>query len=163
MTEEIKPCPFCGSNNDLSIISYGTLEHGHFYVQCKKCGANGPQAKINKNNIDHLLRIHDKAIKAWNQRPYDYDMPAIVKKIQQLQLENDKTKATLKIYANRDEWSSEAKFEYETGNLLATGDYETDEGSVCLDGDLYWCGYGNDGYELAEKVLGELESCKQPE
>jgi hypothetical protein len=29
--------------------------------------------------------IREKAVSRWNQRPYDYDMPAIVKKVQRLE------------------------------------------------------------------------------
>ena len=84
MSEEIKPCPFCGSN-DLSVISYGNINSGCFYVICKKCNTEGPKVTIEKNELEHILNIHDLAIQKWNQRPYDYDMPAIVKKVQQLE------------------------------------------------------------------------------
>ena len=84
MSEEIKPCPFCGSN-DLSVISYGNINSGCFYVICKKCNTEGPKVTIEKNELEHILNIHDLAIQKWNQRPYDYDMPAIVKKVQRLE------------------------------------------------------------------------------
>jgi hypothetical protein len=37
---------------------------------------------------------------AWNQRPYDYDMPAIVKKVQQLEKENAQLKKMLALGVN---------------------------------------------------------------
>ena len=42
MTENLAPCPFCGSR-DLSIERFPTLkEASKFYVHCKKCGMSGP-------------------------------------------------------------------------------------------------------------------------
>lgn len=42
MTENLAPCPFCGSR-DLSIERFPTLrESSKFYVHCKKCGMSGP-------------------------------------------------------------------------------------------------------------------------
>jgi len=82
---EIKPCPFCGSDgfNGTTITFY--------YVYCgnPKCNMFGPNKKTEQD-----------AINAWNQRPYDYDMPAIVKKVQQLEKENEQLKAMLKLGVN---------------------------------------------------------------
>ena len=68
MSEEIKPCPFCGSNE-----IYCNDEYLYSFV-CQNCYSSSGKRTT-----------HLEAIKAWNQRPYDYDMPAIVKKVQQLE------------------------------------------------------------------------------
>jgi len=68
---EIKSCPFCGSEvNEKDCIEewYG------WSVVCDYCDSSGA-------NRDKK----EDAIKVWNQRPYDFDMPAIVKKVQQLE------------------------------------------------------------------------------
>ena len=69
MSEEIKPCPFCGSE-DVEVFP----NYGHYFAACCDCGSEGP----NKER-------KEEAIRKWNQRPYDYDMPAIVKKVQRLE------------------------------------------------------------------------------
>jgi Lar family restriction alleviation protein len=69
MSEQIKPCPFC-SSEDVEVFS----NYGRYFVTCCDCGSEGP----NKEG-------KEEAIKGWNQRPYDYDMPAIVKKVQRLE------------------------------------------------------------------------------
>ena len=52
MSEELKPCPFCGSD-DLSEGPHSP------YIICNGCGAFGP------GNSDVT---HEEAIKAWNTR-----------------------------------------------------------------------------------------------
>lgn len=40
----LKPCPFCGGEAGVSIISMGgsrTEGNVHFKIQCKECGATG--------------------------------------------------------------------------------------------------------------------------
>lgn len=69
MSEEIKPCPFCGSE-DVEVFP----NYGRYFAACCDCGSEGP----NKER-------KEEAIRKWNQRPYDYDMPAIVKKVQRLE------------------------------------------------------------------------------
>ena len=71
MSEEIKPCPFCGS--DTEVFFY---EIGYAYIEClnDECMAMGPDGNTK-----------EEAIQKWNQRPYDYDMPAIVKKVQRME------------------------------------------------------------------------------
>ena len=66
---EIKPCPFCGNSEDL-VIRGRVLS----YIYCWNCGAESG-----------LADSKDEAIEAWNQRPYDFDMPAIVKKVQRME------------------------------------------------------------------------------
>ena len=55
MTEELKPCPFCGGKAEL----FGTEETGVFYVECLDCNVN--------DNFDTA----EEAIAAWNRRMND--------------------------------------------------------------------------------------------
>lgn len=48
MTDQLKPCPFCGS---LDLVETGTA------IMCFKCGATGPDST--SDNEDYL----------WNNRP----------------------------------------------------------------------------------------------
>ncbi len=66
-----KSCPFCCSNN---ICFNFDSETKTYNIQCQKCYARTGYAFT-----------HEKAREAWNQRPYDYDMPAIVKKVQRME------------------------------------------------------------------------------
>lgn len=65
-----KDCPFCGSNES----HYEWITTNIVVIQCDDCNAHGTTAYT-----------EDDALDAWNQRPYDYDMPAIVKKVQRLE------------------------------------------------------------------------------
>ncbi len=93
MSNEIKPCPFCGSDKSLTteMIFPISKKQNEFdwYVICNRCSVYGPYTSS-----------EDGAIKKWNQRPYDYDMPAIVKKVQQLEKENEQLKAMLQLGVN---------------------------------------------------------------
>lgn len=58
MSEELKPCPFCGSDDiDYGIMS-GTMK-GFDYIQCQNCGA-----EIRSINNGKYI----EAIEAWNRR-----------------------------------------------------------------------------------------------
>ena len=54
MTEELKPCPFCGGKAKIKKDDEGN----HFYVLCKKCGTKS----ISTAN-------ETEAIDLWNMRP----------------------------------------------------------------------------------------------
>ena len=54
MSEELKPCPFCGSGS--LKIRYKITDRA-FYIECQNCGGCG--------SIDGDLK---EAIKAWNRR-----------------------------------------------------------------------------------------------
>lgn len=56
MSEELKPCPFCGSEN-LKAYGYSQHEADHAYCYCEDCNTVGPSKSV--------LR---KAIEAWNKR-----------------------------------------------------------------------------------------------
>lgn len=55
MIEEIKPCPFCGKDAELT-----ENEDYYWYVECTECCARGEWF--------YGYKEKDKAIKAWNRR-----------------------------------------------------------------------------------------------
>ena len=61
MTEQLKPCPFCGSA-DLSVISF---DYKCYAVECNNCGA-----------IGRFKETNDDAKSAWNSR-IDKSQPSI--------------------------------------------------------------------------------------
>ncbi|OTA16057.1 hypothetical protein Xbed_03529 [Xenorhabdus beddingii] len=65
MTVELKPCPFCGSN-DLcpDYEDRGELHKYAAWIVCGKCGSNGPFSKW-ENSYDNAT---DSASELWNQR-----------------------------------------------------------------------------------------------
>jgi len=87
MSEEIKPCPFCGSE----VIEVSWIDD-LCHVYCVEC-----QSKT--NDFD----TYDDALMFWNQRPYDYDMPAIVKKVKELETKNKELQKELDYLR---EWTS---------------------------------------------------------
>ncbi len=54
--KEFKPCPFCGSEKELSISEHKSIK----YILCNNCGANGPFETDKKT-----------ALEIWNER-YDH-------------------------------------------------------------------------------------------
>ena len=78
MSEELKPCPFCGSKNieddydSVRTTFTGTKENPtgfHEYqtgwVDCKECLATGPEIRAKDDEIDN---VGDMTRKAWNTR-----------------------------------------------------------------------------------------------
>ena len=51
MSEELKPCPFCGT-------TFLGVQPSGWWVWCENCGAEGPANK----------HARDEAITAWNRR-----------------------------------------------------------------------------------------------
>ncbi len=54
MTEELKPCPFCGGNETVSSVNNAYVE----YAECMTCGATGPDVVV----------VSGDARAAWNRR-----------------------------------------------------------------------------------------------
>lgn len=56
-----KQCPFCGSH-DCAVNHIQASDFESFAVECRSCGARGPQSYEQKD---------EDALKAWNQRVND--------------------------------------------------------------------------------------------
>lgn len=69
MGEELKPCPFCGDEGDMSFYARPSSADaaGHF-VECVSCGASGPSFEIQGEAPDRVDYTKGKAIAAWNTR-----------------------------------------------------------------------------------------------
>lgn len=65
---ELKPCPFCGSENVEHYFDTQTeyLSEKHF-GHCRKCGANGPNVWRARNG-ESWDEIHARVVDAWNRR-----------------------------------------------------------------------------------------------
>lgn len=69
MSEELRPCPFCGGEPKLKAVmkSYGLT----IWCACK-CGAQTegfcPNTSYEDNTMKNIERSTKKAIKAWNRR-----------------------------------------------------------------------------------------------
>ena len=61
MTDELKPCPFCGGEAKIKcgeiVNRYNTAVYRHYHVECMSCG-------VDTRNFD----TDDEAIEAWNRR-----------------------------------------------------------------------------------------------
>ncbi len=53
MSEELKPCPFCGGTPIVNL----QMVSGYTFISCSKCRADGP-----------LRSTHTRAVAAWNLR-----------------------------------------------------------------------------------------------
>jgi hypothetical protein len=60
MSEELKACPFCGSNLIEKESIAESKEHGFRYMRCSICSATGKHVHFGKDNT---------AQDAWNDRP----------------------------------------------------------------------------------------------
>ena len=58
MSEELKPCPFCGSDR----INYYERE----YIECSSCGCRMPWEELTDENGNKLP--DDYIIEKWNER-----------------------------------------------------------------------------------------------
>lgn len=75
MTEQLKPCPFCGANVRIKKKlllrgSLGSPNHYRYKIYCHKCGC-----RIRLEGNDTFGQTNEEAkanaIKAWNRRAYD--------------------------------------------------------------------------------------------
>ena len=60
MTDKLKPCPFCGSED---------LEDRRGFIKCNSCGVEGPVFAIGGKHDD----VRKEAIAAWNKRQGEND------------------------------------------------------------------------------------------
>ena len=58
---KLKPCPFCGRNDSISIDKYKSGGEWWHFVECKECMANGPVGKTEQDAAD-----------AWNERVWRF-------------------------------------------------------------------------------------------
>ena len=68
MSEELKPCPFCGSDVGTVYPTNPTLFDNHFLVICQKCGCIGPFSDEWTNGALSPREFQEKAVAAWNTR-----------------------------------------------------------------------------------------------
>jgi len=64
VSEEPKPCPFCGSQPEIEVGNFGGFNHA---VHCESCGTMGI-----------FCRSEEEAIAAWNRRPIEDALNALV-------------------------------------------------------------------------------------
>ena len=63
MSDDLKPCPFCGGKAEHSIGKTGDGKPWH-YVECVDCGATGPTPDY----ADHNIAVIECRAEAWNTR-----------------------------------------------------------------------------------------------
>ena len=68
MSEELKPCPFCGGDVRNVYPVNPTLFDNHFLVICQQCGCIGPFSDERKNGSLSPREFQEKAVTAWNTR-----------------------------------------------------------------------------------------------
>ena len=115
MSNEIKPCPFCGSE----MIEIHWIDKSTCSIECIECESKTrgfedineaisfwnqrpydyKQVDLAENAPKSWQKWRDDAVKASKEK-YDYDMPAIIKKVQQLEKENEQLKKMLALGVN---------------------------------------------------------------
>lgn len=65
MTQEIKPCPFCGSSKCQEIYQHGFAEG--WVVRCNSCGANGAAFAYDQDAVEKWNDV--SSVSVW--RPID--------------------------------------------------------------------------------------------
>lgn len=77
MTEELKPCPFCGSEGD-AIVTHEVwnrcTDHRQGYcIECYDCGCSLGFMAYHDGTWDGYYRTEEEAIEAWNRRSPNAD------------------------------------------------------------------------------------------
>ena len=91
MTEELKPCPFCGG--EAKCIEF----YGLYHVICCNCYVAGKDCST-----------RESAVSAWNTRPIENELSG---KIGKLESENKRLREALEFYANTDVYEYYDKYE----------------------------------------------------
>ena len=76
MTEELKPCPFCGGEAKFKIDSYfntSTCAGFKFYIKCSKCDVDLKKkyeysSSMFSSGQITVVREKNRAIRDWNRR-----------------------------------------------------------------------------------------------
>ena len=71
MSEELKPCPFCGKSDIGTYIDFHSPDRQFFGVICRWCGAELPPSS----------KTEEKAIERWNKRPYSKTNKEVVNEV----------------------------------------------------------------------------------
>lgn len=69
MSEEIRPCPFCGGKAELVAVAY--MGRGSYCVQCQTCGAQSKYFAMDACFISSTNGGNpsgERAVNAWNRR-----------------------------------------------------------------------------------------------
>lgn len=66
MTDELKPCPFCGGKAEFE------NDNEEWFVFCEKCGS-----------MTVLFETKPEAKEAWNARPIEYAQAAEIKRLRE--------------------------------------------------------------------------------
>ena len=69
MSEEIRPCPFCGGKAELVAVVYKGM--GSYCVQCQTCGAQSRYCAMDACFISDMNGGNpsgERAVNAWNRR-----------------------------------------------------------------------------------------------
>lgn len=99
--DELKPCPFCGSNRiieDTATDNTGAIPMTVWFVKCAVCGSF-------KNSISN----HSRAMKRWNTRPIEDALKAEVERLEtdlviQKNLARQVCFDAQRAYAETDKW-----------------------------------------------------------
>ena len=91
MTEELKPCPFCGG--EAKCIEF----YGLYHVICCNCHIAGKDCST-----------RESAVSAWNTRLIENELS---EKIEKLEAENTRLREALEFYANTDVYEYYDKYE----------------------------------------------------
>lgn len=82
MSEELKPCPFCGNSEDLTVTRINNST-GYRRIECKKCDYNR-----------YIYGTKQDAIRKWNTRPAEEALKAEVERLKGVIAEIATTLAT---------------------------------------------------------------------
>jgi Lar family restriction alleviation protein len=128
MSDELKPCPFCGSD-DVEIALTRVWWHLWYFCECQDCGAEG-----------HSTIYKGSAIANWNMRSGQYELRARAEaaeaRVAQLERELAKRRwipveerlpdPFICVMATNGRVVTEAKYYYYCGKLAKHGWYQID-------------------------------------
>lgn len=80
MSEELKPCPFCGCHDRR--VNVRKMGAKGYKIICGKCGSAGPYVKI--EDFANKMDAQEEAKEAWNRRvPIAYDPDKVVRQLEE--------------------------------------------------------------------------------
>ena len=80
MSEKLKPCPFCGSDQIFLDCQRDSNYDRAYSIVCKNCGARSKKFSqpITSDDMMPIYSAHD----AWNTRPVQYNITEHLKKLE---------------------------------------------------------------------------------